>query len=101
MANGVWHTGYEIVIHLTHPDLGHPGRPALLEEITCPVGERDRQLLECMEHHEEGVCLAEGEGRTPWMAIRRRTVDGVTTLVAAHLPLRTKGQRRNWTSTRR
>ncbi|MER6952365.1 hypothetical protein [Streptomyces sp. NPDC000618] len=24
------------------------------------------------------------------MAIRRRTIDGVTTLVAAHLPLRTK-----------
>ncbi|MFK0132055.1 hypothetical protein ACIQRZ_17035 [Streptomyces rubiginosohelvolus] len=90
MANGVWHTGYEIVVHLTHADLGHPGLPGLLEEITHPIGDRDRQLLECLEHHEEGICQAEGEGRTPWMAIRRRTIDGVTTLIAAHLPLRTK-----------
>ncbi|MER5345029.1 hypothetical protein ABT030_32950 [Streptomyces mirabilis] len=90
MANGVWHTRYEIVVHLTHADLGHPKRPGLLEEITHPIGNRDRQLLECLEHHEEGICQAEGEGRTPWMAIRRRTIDGVTTLVAAHLPLRTK-----------
>ncbi|MCL7380336.1 hypothetical protein [Streptomyces sp. 35G-GA-8] len=89
MANGVWHTGYEIVVHLTHADLGHEDRPGLLEEITRPVGERDRQLLECLEHHEDGVCQAEGEGRTPWMSIRQRTVDGITTLVAAHLPLRT------------
>jgi hypothetical protein len=35
------------------------------------------------------VCQAEDEGRTPWMTIRHRTVEGVTTLVAAHLPLRT------------
>ncbi|MFG2530090.1 hypothetical protein [Streptomyces sp. NPDC048516] len=90
MANGVWHTGYEIVVHLTHADLGHPNRPGLLEEITRPVGVRDRHLLECVEHHEDGICQAEGEGRTPWMAIRRRTMDGATTLVAAHLPLRTK-----------
>ncbi len=79
MANGVWHTGYEIFVHLTHADLGHRDRPGLLEEITKPVGERNRQLLECLEHHKEGVCQAEGEGRTPWMTIRRRTIDGVTT----------------------
>ncbi|MFG2441198.1 hypothetical protein [Streptomyces sp. NPDC048508] len=89
MANGVWHTGYEITVHLSQPDLGHPELPHLLTEITAPVEERDRQLLECLEHHDDGVCQAEGEGRTPWMAIRRRTVDGITTLIAAHLPLRT------------
>jgi hypothetical protein len=37
MANGVWHTGYEIAVRLTHADLGHPDRPDLLEEITRPV----------------------------------------------------------------
>lgn len=88
MANAVWHTGYEIVVRLMEPNLGHPDRPNLLAEITTPVSERDRELLECLEHHTEGVCPAEDEGRTPWMAIRRRTVDGVTTLVPAHLPLR-------------
>lgn len=53
MANGVWHTGYEIVVRLAEPDLGHPNRPYLLAEITSPVGERDRELLECLEHHRE------------------------------------------------
>src|SRR3954471_9367621 len=38
MANGVWHTGYEIVVRLTHLDLGHPKRPGLLEEITRLIG---------------------------------------------------------------
>jgi hypothetical protein len=56
MANGVWHTRHEIVIHLTHADLGHPDRPELLEEITRPIAERDRQLLECLEHGTDARC---------------------------------------------
>ncbi len=88
MANGVFHTGYRITIELTQPDLGHPGRPGLLAEITQPIDKRERELLQCLEHHERGVCQAEEDDRSPWMAIRRRTVDGATTLVAAHLPVR-------------
>ncbi|MFE1772804.1 hypothetical protein [Streptomyces sp. NPDC059008] len=88
MANGVFHTGYRIRIELTHPDLGHPDRPDLLEEIIQPIGKRDRELLQCLEHHERGVCQAEDHDRSPWMAIRRRTMGGRTTLVAAHLPVR-------------
>lgn len=88
MANGVFHTGYRIKIELTHADLGHPDRPGLLDEITQPIDKRDRELLQCLEHHERGVCRAEDDDRSPWMAIRRRTVGGRTTLVAAHLPVR-------------
>ncbi|MFH8573778.1 hypothetical protein [Streptomyces sp. NPDC017993] len=88
MANGVFHTGYGIKIELTHADLGHPDRPELLSEITRPIDQRDRELLQCLEHHRRGVCKAEDEDRSPWMAIRRRTVDGRTILVAAHLPVR-------------
>ncbi|MER6443439.1 hypothetical protein ABT275_45325 [Streptomyces sp. NPDC001185] len=54
MANGIWHTGYGIIVHLSLPDLGHPDLPNLLAEIT-PLEERDRQLLECLEHHRDGV----------------------------------------------
>jgi hypothetical protein len=90
MTNGVWHTGYRIKIELTHADLGHPDRPDLLDEITVPIEQRDRELLQCLQHHATGVCRAEEEDRSPWMTIRRRTVDGVTTLVAAHLPVRSR-----------
>ena len=90
MANGVWHTGYHIKIELTHADLGHPDRPGLLDEITLPIEQRDRELLQCLQHHDTGICRAEEEDRSPWMTIRRRTIDGSTTLVAAHLPVRTK-----------
>ncbi|MFJ9776178.1 hypothetical protein ACIRVF_33935 [Kitasatospora sp. NPDC101157] len=88
MANGVYHTAYDIEINLTLPDLGHPDRPGLLREITTPIDQRERELLECLEHHREGLCQSEEEGRSPWMAIRRRTVGDVTTWVAAHLPVR-------------
>jgi hypothetical protein len=88
MANGVFHTGYQIIVKLAEEDLGNPGRPDLLEEITQPINKRDRHLLQCLEHHQNGVCQAEEDDRSPWMAIRRRTVDGRTTLVAAHLPVR-------------
>ncbi|MER8159992.1 hypothetical protein [Streptomyces sp. NPDC094472] len=88
MANGVFHTGYQIIVQLTRADLGHPGRPGLLEEITQPIGKRDRELLQCLEHYKRGVCQAEEHDRSPWMAIRRRTIGGRTTLVAAHLPVR-------------
>ncbi|MFJ9323804.1 hypothetical protein [Streptomyces globisporus] len=76
MANGVWHTGYHIKIELTHADLGHPDRPDLLDEITLPIEQRDRELLQCPQHHGTGICRAEEEDRSPWMTIRRRTVDG-------------------------
>ncbi|MFJ5927629.1 hypothetical protein ACIQF6_34040 [Kitasatospora sp. NPDC092948] len=88
MANGVYHTAYGIEINLTMPDLGHPDRPGLLREITTPIDRRERELLECLEHHREGFCQSEEDGRSPWMAIRRRTIDDVTTWVAAHLPVR-------------
>ncbi|MBL1100600.1 hypothetical protein [Streptomyces coffeae] len=74
MANGVFHTGYQIIIKLAEADLGNPGRPGLLEEITQPINKRDRHLLHCLEHHKHGVCQAEEHDRSPWMAIRRRTV---------------------------
>ncbi|MGW4808742.1 competence protein CoiA family protein [Kitasatospora sp. NPDC004272] len=88
MANGVYHTAYDIEINLTKPDLGCPGFPELLREITAPIDQRERELLQCLEHHREGVCQSEEDGRSPWMTIRRRTVDNVTTWVAAHLPVR-------------
>ncbi|MFJ9690771.1 hypothetical protein [Kitasatospora sp. NPDC101183] len=88
MANGVFHTAYDIEINLTLPDLGHPDLPGLLEEITTPTGRRERELLECLEHHRDGACQAEEDGHSPWMAIRRRTVGGRTHWVAAHLPVR-------------
>lgn len=90
MANGVWSTGYRIKIELTYADLGHRDRPGLLDEITLPMQQRDRELLQCLQHHDTGICRAEEEGRSPWMTIRRRTVGGTTTLVAAHLPVRSK-----------
>lgn len=89
MADGVFHTGYGIKINLNLPDLDHPEYPDLRDEITRPIAERDRMLLECIEHRRTGYCRAEGDQHLPWMSIRRRTVNGVTTLVAAHLPLRT------------
>ena len=89
MANGVFHTGYRTVIELSHADLGNPDRPGLLHEITQPIDKRDRELLECLEHHNEGVCQAEEDGEhTPWMTIQRRPVNGHIVLVAAHLPIR-------------
>ncbi|MBV6699753.1 hypothetical protein [Kitasatospora aureofaciens] len=88
MANGVFHTGYEIEINLTLPDLGHPDRPGLLKEITTPIGRRERELLACLEHHLDGYCQAEEEDHSPWMSIRRKTSEGRTTWVASHLPVR-------------
>ncbi|MFG2696913.1 hypothetical protein [Kitasatospora sp. NPDC048407] len=90
MANGVFHTGYGIEINLTEPDLGHRDRPELLAQITAPIDQRERELLECLQHHYEGRCEAEEHDaeRSPWMTIRRRTVRGRTTWVAAHLPIR-------------
>ncbi|MGW7706283.1 hypothetical protein [Streptomyces sp. NPDC054771] len=63
MANGVWHTGYGIEINLSLPDLGHPGRPDLLREITARVAERDPQLLECKDRT---VSLID---RAPWARV--------------------------------
>ncbi|WP_051732828.1 hypothetical protein [Kitasatospora phosalacinea] len=90
MANGVFHTVYGIEINLTRPDLGHPDRPGLLAEITAPIDRRERELLQCLQHHREGWCEAEERGaeRSPWMHVRRRTVGGRTGWVAAHLPAR-------------
>lgn len=87
MANGVWHTGYGIEINLSLPDLGHPGRPGLLKEITASVADRDPQLLECLAHHEGKECQSERGGKSPWMFIRRGRVGGRRPLVASHLPV--------------
>lgn len=87
MANGVWHTGYGLEINLSLPDLGHPGRPDLLREITAKVSDRDAHLLECLAHHDGRECLSETGGKSPWMFIRRGRVGGRRPLVASHLPI--------------
>ncbi|MEU0921537.1 hypothetical protein ABZ384_29295 [Streptomyces cyaneofuscatus] len=87
MANGVWHTRYGIEINLSLPDLGHPGRPDLLGEITASVADREPQLLECLAHHDGRDCLPESGGKSPWMFIRRGRVGGRRPLVASHLPV--------------
>ena len=87
MANGVWHTGYDIEINLSLSDLGHKDRPDLLREITASVADRDPQLLECLAHHHGRECLSESGGKSPWMFIRRGRVGGRRPLVASHLPI--------------
>ncbi|WP_037577619.1 hypothetical protein [Phaeacidiphilus oryzae] len=88
MANIVWHAIRELKINLSFPDLGHPELPDLLEEITTPVGERDRRMLMCWECHERGRCNSVAAGKGPWVGIRRaRRRDGTRILAAAHLPV--------------
>ncbi|MEU0832269.1 hypothetical protein [Streptomyces sp. NPDC005969] len=87
MANGVWHTGHGTEINLSLPDLGHPDRPDLLQEITASVSERDSQLLECLAHPDKRECLSESGGKSPWMFIRQGRVGGRRPLVASHLPI--------------
>ncbi|WP_406259358.1 hypothetical protein OH779_40660 [Actinacidiphila glaucinigra] len=87
MANGVFHTRYGIKINLTYEDLGHPERPGLLEEITQPVGQRARDLLQCLRDYEGGQCQCALADKTPWMFIRRQRQGGTVAWVAAHLPL--------------
>lgn len=87
MANGVWHTGYEIEINLSVPDLGHPDRPGLLAEITTSIAARSPRLLECLAHHDGKPCESEAGGKSPWMFIRRARVGGRYPLVASHLPV--------------
>ncbi|MFF5920774.1 hypothetical protein ACFY8C_20885 [Streptomyces flavochromogenes] len=72
MAYGVYHTKYGITINLTFEDLGHPDRPGLLEEITQPVGERDRDLLQCLTDYQGGDCQCALADKTPWMFVRRQ-----------------------------
>ncbi|MFF4567562.1 hypothetical protein [Streptomyces sp. NPDC001435] len=87
MANGVWHRGYNIEVNLSLPDLGHPDRPGLLDEIMTSVAERDPELLECLAHHDGNTCESEAGGKSPWMFVRRGRVGGRRPLVAAHLPV--------------
>ncbi|MFG2972299.1 hypothetical protein ACGFYY_04730 [Streptomyces sp. NPDC048331] len=87
MANGVFHTKYGIEINLTHEDLGYPGRPDLLDEITRPVGERPRDLLQCLKDRRGGQCGCALADKSPWMFVRRQRRGGRATLVAAHLPV--------------
>ncbi|WP_327667984.1 MULTISPECIES: hypothetical protein [unclassified Streptomyces] len=87
MANGVYHTGYGIEINLTRADLGNPGREGLLEEVTKPVGQRRRDLLQCLTDYEGGQCQCALDGKTPWMFVRRQRREGGVEWVAAHLPL--------------
>ncbi|MFB7632732.1 hypothetical protein ACFC0M_17565 [Streptomyces sp. NPDC056149] len=63
MANGVWHAGYQIEIELARADLGHEDLSGLLDEITTPIERRDREPLQCLQHHDTGICRAE-ERRT-------------------------------------
>lgn len=83
----MWHTRYGIEINLSLPDLGYPGRPDLLREITASVAERDPRLLECLAHHRGEKCLSESGGKSPWMFVRRGRVGGSRPLVASHLPV--------------
>ena len=87
MANGVYHTKYGITINLTFEDLGHPDRPGLLGEITQPVGERDRDLLQCLTDYQGGDCQCALADKTPWMFVRRQRRAGRVVWEAAHLPL--------------
>ncbi|MFJ9250296.1 hypothetical protein [Streptomyces sp. NPDC101776] len=87
MASGVFHTGYGIRINLTREDLSNPGYKGLLEEITQPVGQRPRHLLQCLTDYEGGQCQCALDGKSPWMFVRRQRAGGRVTWVAAHLPL--------------
>lgn len=87
MANGVFHTRYGIKINLTHEDLDNPDYEGLLEEITQPVGQRPRDLLQCLTDYEGGQCQCALDGKTPWMFVRRQRRGGKVMWVAAHLPL--------------
>ncbi|MBQ0890853.1 hypothetical protein KBZ94_39055 [Streptomyces sp. RM72] len=87
MANGVFHTGHGIEINLTYEDLGNPGYAGLLEEITQPVDQRSRSLLQCLKNYRGEDCQCALAGKSPWMFVRRRRRHGQVTWVAAHLPL--------------
>ncbi|WP_158684960.1 hypothetical protein [Streptomyces sp. LaPpAH-108] len=87
MANGVFHTRYGIEINLTYEDLGNPGYDGLLEEITRPVGQRPRDLLQCLTDYRGGQCRCALDGKSPWMFVRRRRRAGKVMWGAAHLPL--------------
>ncbi|WP_351233824.1 hypothetical protein [Streptomyces sp. NPDC002133] len=49
MAHGVFHTKLGIKINLSLPDLGHPDRPGLWEQLYGKTKRGDLQCLECME----------------------------------------------------
>ena len=66
MANGVFHTEYGIEINLSRADLGHPDRPGLLKEITQPVSERSRTLLQCLTDRAGGNCRCALADKTPY-----------------------------------
>ncbi|MEV4905733.1 hypothetical protein AB0N46_13895 [Streptomyces albidoflavus] len=87
MANGVYHTGHGIEINLTRADLGNPGYEGLLDEITKPVGQRPRNLLQCLTDRQGGQCQCALDGKSPWMFVRRQRREGRVEWVAAHLPL--------------
>ncbi|MEU0646052.1 hypothetical protein [Streptomyces umbrinus] len=93
MANGVWHRGYGIEINLSLPDLGHPDRPTLRDEIMTSVSGRDPQVLECLAHHDGRTCESEAGGKSPWMFVRRGRIGGRRPLVASHLPVTHKPTR--------
>nr|WP_168516653.1 hypothetical protein [Streptomyces sp. S1D4-11]QIZ01274.1 hypothetical protein HEP87_56220 [Streptomyces sp. S1D4-11] len=87
MANGVFHTRYGIEINLHRKDLANPDREHLLEEITQPVGQRARDLLQCLEDRNGGECQCALDGKSPWMFVRRQRRNGQLVWEAAHLPL--------------
>ncbi|MYS95625.1 MULTISPECIES: hypothetical protein [Streptomyces] len=87
MANGVYHTGYDIEINLSREDLGNPEYDGLLGEITRSVGERPRHLLQCLKDRRGGQCHCALDGKSPWMFVRRQRRGDKVVWVAAHLPL--------------
>lgn len=87
MANGVFHTGYGVIVELSKSDLGQPHRPGLMEEVLTPVGQRERTLLQCLRDRQGGECQCALADKTPWMFIRRQRLGDKVVLVAAHLPV--------------
>lgn len=86
MGNVAWHETRGFELRLNRADLGHPDIPGLYDEITAPIGKRDREMLKCLKCHETGTCGSISAGKGPWVTIRRARIGGKVVLVPAHLP---------------
>lgn len=58
MTHTVYHRGYGIELNLTMPDLGHPDRPGLLEELYSDG--YDPENLYCVNAQDHGGCTCPG-----------------------------------------
>ncbi|CAL9328408.1 hypothetical protein LMJ38_34610 [Streptomyces sp. R1] len=61
----MFHTGHGIEITLTYEDLGNSGYAGLLEEITQPVDQRARNLLQCLKDYRGEECQCALAGKSP------------------------------------